>query len=270
MKKNNINAFNLFLIICLISITNIVFGQEVLIKVKKGTIQLNEKSISSTTPSFKLSKTDVIKIPTGALVLANINDKYLEIPAAKSYKSEDILLLNKKSTSSNKRTSKGSIVNTLFIQSVQHTEKNAGITTRGDREPYFYAPLDAIDTLIIVTDTAVLEFGNQTTIVMSNFVVKNLDNGKIYYNDKPINNKIILINLPEGMYSWIGEIKSSELDISYSNFFKVKNEAFESDFFKKINDFKTYLDKETDYSAEMKQVLIKDFYAEQNVYLKDI
>ena len=269
MKKNNINAFNLFLIICLISITNIVFGQEVFIKVKKGTIQLNEKSISSTTPSFKLNKTDVIKIPTGALVLANINDKYLEIPAAKSYKSEDILSLNKKSTSSNKVTSKGGIVNALFIQSVQHTDKNAGITTRGDREPDFYAPLDTIDTLIIVSDTIVLEFGNQTTIVMSNFVVKNLDNGKIYYNDKPMNNTITLINLPEGMYSWIGEIKSSELDISYNNFFIVKEEAFEKEFFKKLNEFKTYLDKETDYTADMKQVLIKDFYADQKVYMKE-
>ena len=270
MKKNNKNAFNLFLIICLITISNIVFGQEIFIKVKKGTIQLNEKSMSSTTPSFKLSKTDIIKIPTGALVLANINDKYIEIPATKSYKTEDILSLNKKSTSSNKGNSKGDIVNELFIQSVQHTDKYAGISTRGvDRDPDFYAPLDAIDTLIIVTDTAVLEFGNQSTKVISNFVVKNLDNGKIYYNDKPMNNTITLINLPEGMYSWIGEIKSSELAISYNNFFIVKNEAFENDFFKKINDFKTYLDKEKDYTAEMKQVLIKDFYAAQKVYLKE-
>ena len=264
MKKNNINAFNLFLIICLISITNIVFGQEVFIKVKKGTIQLNEKSISSTTPSFKLSKTDVIKIPTGALVLANINNKYIEIPALKSYKSEDILSLNKKYTSSNKGNSKGGIVNSLFIQSVQHTDKNAGISTRGgDREPDFYAPLDR---LIIVSDTAILEFGNQSTKVETNFVVKN---GEIFYNNKPTNNKIILINLPAGVYSWEGKIKSLNQEISYSNVFIVKDESFEKDFSKKINDLKTYLDSQTDYSEEMKKSLIIDFYSSEKVYLKE-
>jgi hypothetical protein len=104
---------------------------------------------------------------------------------------------------------------------------------------------------------------------MSNFVVKNLDNGKVYYDNKPMNNTIILVNLSEGMYSWIGEIKSSKLSISYNNFFVVKNEAFEKDFLIKLEDFKKYLNQETDYSDEMKQVLIKDFYAAHKVYLKE-
>lgn len=268
-NSRRIDSF-LFLIFSFL-ITIHANSQDVFIKVKKGTIKLNEKSINSTSSSIKLTKTDVLDLPKSVLVLASIKDKYIEIPTDKTYHFADIIALNKKNNTSTKGKTKGGVVNALFVQTVQHTDKNAGITTRGgDRDPDFYSPLDTIDTLIIVSDTIVLEFGNQSTKVISNFVVKNHDNGKVYYDDKPINNKITLINLPEGMYSWIGEIKSSELAISYNNFFVVKNEAFENDFFKKINDFKTYLDQETDYTAEMKQVLIKDFYAAQKVYLKDI
>jgi hypothetical protein len=266
MKTNKKRSFRLLITICLISVSNIVNGQEIFLKVKKGTIQLNEKTISSTTPSFKLSKTDVIKINSGALVLANINDKYLEIPAAKTYQSEDILSLNKKNTSSNKGKSKGGIVDALFIQSVQHTDENAGISTRGERLDEFYAPFDS---LIIVSDTAILEFGNQSIRVETNFVVKNIENGKIYYDNKPTNNKIVLNNLTAGMYSWEGKIKSSNQEISYSNVFIVKDETFEKDFSKKINDLKTYLDTQTDFSDEMKQNLIKDFYASEKVFLKE-
>jgi hypothetical protein len=268
MKNRKIINSLLFLISSVLITIN-ANCQDVFIKVKKGTIQLNEKFINATSPSVKLTKTDVVKLPIGVLVLASINDKYIEIPADKTYHFADIIALNKKNNTSINRKTKAGVVNALFVQSVQHTDKNAGITNRGDRLPDFYAPLDLTDTLIIVSDSALLEFGNQSTKVISNFVVKNLDNGKVYYNDKPMNNTITLINLPEGMYSWIGEIKSSELVISYNNFFIVKNEAFENDFFKKINDFKTYLDKETDYTAEMKQVLIKDFYAAQKVYLRE-
>ena len=266
-NSRRIDSF-LFLIFSFL-ITIHANSQDVFLKVKKGTIKLNEKSINSTSPSIKLTKTDVLELPKGVLVLASIKDKYIEIPADKTYNFADIIALNKKNSTSTNEKTKGGVVNALFVQSVQHTDKNAGITTRGDRLPDFYAPLDLTDTLIIVSDTAILEFGNQSTKVISNFVVKNLDDGKVYYDDKPLNNTITLINLPEGMYSWIGEIKSSELAISYNNFFIVKNEAFKNDFFKKINDFKTYLDQETDYTAEMKQVLIKDFYADQKVYLKE-
>jgi hypothetical protein len=267
--KNSRRIDSLLFLIFSFLITIHANSQDVFIKVKKGTIQLNNKSINATSPSLKLSKTDVLELPKGVLVLASIKDKYIEIPSDMTYHFAEIIALNKKKKTSTKGKTKAGVVNALFVQSVQHTDKNAGITNRGDRLPDFYAPLDLTDTLIIVSDSALLEFGNQSTKVISNFVVKNLDNGKIYYNDKPMNNTITLINLPEGMYSWIGEIKSSELAISYNNFFIVKNEAFENDFFKKINDFKTYLDKETDYTAEMKQILIKDFYANQKVYLKE-
>ena len=262
-NSRKIDSF-LFLIFSFL-ITIYANSQDVFIKVKKGTIQLNNKSIDLTSPSIKLTKTDVLELPKGVLVLASIKDKYIEIPADKTYHFADIIALNKKNNTSNNGKTKGGVVNALFVQSVQHTDKNAGITTRGDREPDFYAPLDLTDTLIIVSDTAILEFGNQSTKVISNFVVKNLDDGKVYYDDKPMNKTITLINLPKGMYVWEGEIKGYE----FKNFFIIKDELFESDFFKKINDFKTYLDKETDYSAEMKQVLIKDFYAEQKVYLKE-
>jgi len=257
----------LFLIFSFL-ITTYANGQDVFFKVKKGTIQLNNKSINANSPSIKLTKTDVLELPKGVLVLASIKDKYIEIPADKTYHFADIIALNKKNNTSNNGKTKGGVVNALFVQTVQHTDKNAGITTRGDREPYFYAPLDAVDTLTIVTDTAVLEFGNQSTKVKSNFVVKNLDNGKDYFDNKPMNNTITLVNLPVGLYCWTGEIRASNL-IKFKNLFIVKEEAFEKEFFKKLNDFNTYLDKETDYTAEMKQVLIKDFYAEQKVYLKE-
>jgi hypothetical protein len=270
MKLNKKRSFRLLINICLITVSNIVTGQDIILKIKKGSIQLNKKSISSTNPSFTLSKTDVVNIPIGALVLANINDKYLEIPSGNTYQSEDIQSLNKKKSSSNKGKSKAGIVNTLFVQSIQHTDKNAGISTRAsDREPDFYAPLDVLDTLIIISDTAILEFGNQSTTVETNFVVKKIENSKIYYDDKPTNNKITLINLPAGMYSWKGTIKSLNQEISYNNVFVVKDESFEKDFSKKINDFKKYLDQETDYSDDMKQILIKDFYASEKVYLKE-
>ena len=266
MKNSRRIDIFLFLIFSFL-ITIYANSQDVFIKVKKGTIQLNNKSINATSSSLKLNKTDVLELPKGVLVLASIKDKYIEIPADKTYHFADIIALNKKNSTSTNGKTKGGVVNALFVQTVQHTDKNAGITTRGgDRVPDFYAPLD---TLIIVYDTIFLEFGNQSTKVISNFVVKNLDDGKVYYDDKPMNNTITLINLPEGIYSWIGDMKSSELEISHNNFFIVKNEVFESDFFKKINEFKTYLDEETAYSNEMKQILIKELYESEKVYLKE-
>jgi hypothetical protein len=267
-NSRKIDSF-LFLIFSFL-ITIYANSQDVFIKVKNGTIQLNNKSINATSPSIKLTKTDVLELPKGVLVLASIKDKYIEIPADKTYHFADIIALNKKNNTSTNGKTKVGVVNALFIQSVQHTEINAGITTRGgDREPDFYAPLDTVDTLIIISDSIVLEFGNQSSIVMSNFVVKNLDNGKVYYDDKPMNHSISLVNLSEGMYSWKGEIKSTNKKISFSNLFIIKDEAFESDFLRKLEDFKKYLTQETNYSDEMKQILINDFYATHKVYLKE-
>ena len=220
-NSRRIDSF-LFLIFSFL-ITIQANSQDVFIKVKKGTIKLNEKSINSTSSSIKLTKTDVLDLPKSVLVLASIKDKYIEIPADKTYHFADIIALNKKNNTSTKGNTKGGVVNALFVQTIQHTDKNAGITNRGDRLPDFYAPLDLTDTLIIVSDTAILEFGNQSTKVISNFVVKNHGNGKIYYDDKPMNNTITLINLPKGMYVWEGEIKGYE----FKNFFKSLNRLSE-------------------------------------------
>jgi hypothetical protein len=265
MKKNNRVLLNLVLAFFLFSTTNI-FSQTIFIKVKKGNISKNNVKLSDTTSIFKLESKDLLIIPDKAFVIAQRDNTYVEIPKRdKPYTFKEIASI-KTSSKPYKKTPPG-VFESVLKNSMQHTSKNIGAVSRGfDREADFFAPEDS---LTFLSDTIELEFGNEITKVESNFIVKNESENKVYYDEKPLKNKIILSNLPMGVYSWKGTIKSSTEKITYNNIFIIKAAIFKKDFSKKINDFKKYLDEETDYSNEMKQILIKEFYASEKVYFKE-
>ena len=265
MKKNKINALCLVLISFLLNI-NTLNSQSIFIKIKKGNIYKNNEKLTNETSIFKLYKNDTIKVER-AIVIAQIDNSYEEIPKrSKPYTFKEIASLK----SSNKQTKKKSlsVFDVVLTNSLQKNTKNVGLVTRGfSRDSEFYSPLDS---LYILSDSVLLDFGNENTNLLSNLVVKNIETGKVYYDDKPINNEIILFNLPSGVYSWVYTMSTNENNkksiSTYENIFRIPSKDFKYEFYKKYDSFRTFLNDETGFTEDLKTILIKEFYENEKVY----
>jgi hypothetical protein len=265
MKKNKINALCLVLISFLLNI-NALNSQSIFIKIKKGSIYKNNDKLTNETSIFKLDKNDTLKVER-AIVIAQIDNSYEEIPKrSKPYTFKEIASLK----SANKQTKKKSlgVFDVVLANSLQKNTKNVGLVTRGfSRDAEFYSPLDS---LYILSDSVLLDFGNENTNLLTNLVVKNIETGKVYYDDKPIYNEVILFNLPSGEYSWVYTMLINENNkkstSTYENIFRIPSTDFKAEFYKKYDSFRTFLNDETGFSEDLKTILIKEFYENEMVY----
>ncbi len=268
MKKNKIISLSLVLISFLLNV-NTLNSQTIFIKIKKGSIFKNNDKLISETSIFKLDKNDTLKVER-AIVVAQIDKSYIEIPKrSKPYTFKDIASLK----TSDKKTKKSSlsVFDAVLTNSLQKNTKNVGLVTRGfSRDAGFFSPSDS---LYILSDTVLLDFGNENTNLLSNLIVKNIETGKVYYDDKPIYNEVALIDLPTGEYSWVYTMSINENNKKstsiYENIFRIPNSEFKSDFYKKYDSFKTFLNDETGFTEDLKTILIKEFYENEMVFLNE-
>tara|TARA_B110000090_G_C13294987_1_gene413496 strand:- start:206 stop:994 length:789 start_codon:yes stop_codon:yes gene_type:complete len=237
-----------------------VYAQEIILKVKKGIVTKNNMTITQQNPVFRINAEDSIFVSRLSLVLANFGNQFVELPNNRSFKYNEILKLIR----SKKIVKKdASLIRTIFINNMQNIDNNAGISTRSVGKPAnFYEPADSLGFL---TDSIVLKFGNKETKVSSNFQVKNLTNGKVYYDGIPTNNKIILTHLPLGTYLWTGKLETSFTIIEHNNYFIIRDKPSKDIFLKKLAVFNKHLEKEG-FSDEMKELLVKEFYMSEKFY----
>ena len=219
-----------------------VYAQEIILKVKKGIVTKNNMTITQQNPVFRINAEDSIFVSRLSLVLANFGNQFVELPNNRSFKYNEILKL---------------------IRSKKIVKKDASLSTRSVGKPAnFYEPADSLGFL---TDSIVLKFGNKETKVSSNFQVKNLTNGKVYYDGIPTNNKIILTHLPLGTYLWTGKVEASFTIIEHNNYFIIRDKPSKDIFLKKLAVFNKHLEKEG-FSDEMKELLVKEFYMSEKFY----
>ena len=267
--KNRSNVVRFCLFYFMIHV-HAIQAQIIYVKVKKGSIEKNSTIVDYKTPMFKLGSKDVIFVPEGALVIAQNNKRVVEIPKRmKPYTFKEISSL--KSSPKVAKKMPPSVFDVVLKNSMQHTVKAKGATTRGiSRDPNFYAPAD---TFSFLSDTILLEFGNENTSLESNLKVTHMASEKVYYNEKPSDNQIVLYNLPSGIYSWeyslLDNSNNKKTTTTYENIFVVLSNEEKIEFLNNLENFKSYLSHDTEYTEELKTILLKEFYESERIYLRE-
>jgi hypothetical protein len=244
-----------------------VKAQDIYIKVKKGSVIHNSKTINDSNPAFHMRKSDKITVTNGSILSARFGESYFQIPSGKSYTFDDLKNI------SQFNINKSSVFDVIFKNTMQITKNNYGSTTRGtEYEPNYYAP---IDSLLVLDKKFQLEIGNRSTKLKKNITVKNESNGKVIYDEKPENLMVELSNLPAAKYSWTYVIEfikgDSLLEVEYLNTFIVPSEKVRASMLKNYNKFKAQLQeskKNNLITDDFYNILLEEYKMENKIYTK--
>jgi hypothetical protein len=125
------------------------------------------------------------------------------------------------------------------------------------------------DESIILSDSLLLRFGDEATILGSNIVITNESNDEVVYNDIPLANELKLVGLKPGNYYWTYGIELNGKKIQFKNTFLVPADADKQIKLKEISDFKASITNCKDcFNEETKTILLNDFLESNRFYLK--
>lgn len=270
MKQMNYTKFfaQFLFLLTLLIYCHCLEAQDIMLKVKKGNILLNNKNIQLGDPQFKLVPTDKVTVNTGSVLVGNYGSSFFQVPSGKTYSFEDIKKLSKGNIS------KSSVTSEIFIHSMQITKNNYGSSTRGEEnKPDFYSPSDAPNVLSVLDDKFKLVIGNNKTRLLSNIRLVNTDNAKTIYDEKPNNLSVELSNLPDGNYKWTYQIEfdrnDSKVKSSFENSFIIPSEKIKTALLKDYNIYKNQLlenKKKNLISDDFYQILLEEYKAEKKIF----
>jgi hypothetical protein len=266
MKLKEYLKILLFLFLIFIANASLC-AQNLMLKVKKGQVELNGKAITVSSPSFTLKNADKLLVPKGTVVAAIYESKFFELPSGKIYNLTDILNLGKP------LRKQSSLIEVVTKTSMQNVKNQYGSSTRGDeREPNFYSPFD--DPILFVLDENLkLEIGNIKTNFLSKVTVTNYNTKEIIFEGWIENNEIVLSDLKEGEYVWNYKIKYEKdnkvFTSEYSNRFimptKDKKNKLLEDYCRverKLDEM--YNSKEI--SLDMRSILIEEYKSDNRIF----
>jgi hypothetical protein len=260
----------LVIILCFICLNSSLFAQDIFLKVKKGTVTHNSKTLLVSNPAFQMKASDKITVNNGSVLSGRMGESFFQVPSGKTYSFEEVKKLAKGSIS------KSSIASELFTNSMQITKNNYGSSTRsGENDPDFYSPSDAPDILTVLDDKLRLEIGNNKTKLLSNIRLINTDNAEVTYDEKPNNLSVELTNLPEGNYKWTYQIEFDRDDTKFKNSFEnsfiIPSAKNKTVLLKDYNNYKNQLmenKKKKLISDDFYQILLEEYKAEKKIYTK--
>lgn len=206
-NKTKPNLISLFSLMIFLFIANSVLAQEILLRVKKGTVTHNNSKLTLSSPQFQLKSGDKITVSAEAVLVGTVGGSFVQVPAGKSYSFEDIKKMGKGSPV------KASVGNEVFKGTMQKTSNNYGSSTRsGDAAPDSYSPTDTINALYVLDKKFKLQIGNKQTKLLTNIKLEHKNSGKTIFDAKPENKTVELSDLPEGEYTWLYKIEFEKDD----------------------------------------------------------
>ena len=265
------NLIYLFLFLVFPFLTTNLLAQDILLRVKKGTVTHNNSKLTLSSPQFQLKSGDKVIVPAEAVLVGTVGGSFVQVPSGKSYTYDDVKKLAKSATI------KASVGNEVFRGTLQKTSNNYASSTRsGENDPDFYSPSDAPDVLTILDEKFRLEIGNNKTKLLSNIRLINTDNAEVTYDEKPNNLLVELTNLPEGNYKWTYQIEfdrdDSKVETSFENSFIIPSEKIKAAMLKDYNNYKNQLlenKKKKLISDDFYQILLEEYKAEKKIYTKE-
>lgn len=257
MKKNDFKPFLLLIgIIFLFSPSN--WSQDILVKVKKGTVKFKGKAKSSSDQAFVVGQKDSVYLTSGALAVARKGTTVVELTSGKkySYKAINSAISKKKASSS------GNFSDVVFNDKIQKPAgKVYGSTTRssGERLPNHMFPESEV---IVICDTLHIEFGNDWTNPSTAFTLMDavtMDTVQSISLD-PEDKQVVLADLKEGRYKWNVTVRYREENKSVflllENAFSVPSEEYK---FKAREELQQFKNECTDFSEELFEELLSEY-----------
>jgi hypothetical protein len=255
-----------FLTILLLSLFTIgLNAQDIIVKVKKGTAKIGANVLTETSKSLTLKSSDLIEVYTAALVVARQDVIIIELAAGRKYTHADIT----KQIKAKKQSTNGGLATVAFKEPIQRTNPLPikGSSTRNvikDYEPDFFYPYD---NMMIIDQKPQFIIGNNKTQIVSKVLIKNTDNGMIFYDKIPENRVFTLENLPEGNYSWTYTIEYSNSNgkeqVDFVNSFKVPSKEEIKKIVKSLDDTRKELNS---FSPELQELLFLEYCMDNNIH----
>jgi hypothetical protein len=257
----------MILLLLLLASASIITAQDILLKVKKGTVKIGSAMLTESSASSVIKAADIVDIQVGALVIARQDVIVVELHSGKKYTHANIADLIKKK----KQASSGGFADVAFKDPIQKTVTlpQKGSSTRGlegHYKPDFYYPYDSM----LVADTIIhFIIGNKETKVQGPVEIVNINTGETIFKELGKSNRFELVNLPEGDYSWsyLSTYYTStvNMEAQFNNLFSVASSKEKKELNKKIEALK----KETKtFSHEMQKFLLLEYCVENHIYMK--
>lgn len=250
--------------VLVITFTNFSIAQDIYMILKKGTFELNGDVIYKKNALTLLKKEDKV-LNESALIVLNLDNRFVQLPIRdKAYSFSEVnVLFQQKNKTSKKVSDSKSVSSMLFTEHlVKHgSGTSKGSTSRGINDvETFYAPTDS---LIVVEDSVRLQFGNASTYIISNLVVKNmLTNETIYDGKSQTKNSHTLNKLKPGKYSWSYTLSNKA---QFLNVFIVADEDFKKSFQNDLVNLELFI-KEKEFDKDLRELLLDEFYVSKKVY----
>ncbi len=238
--------------------TTLVKAQEVVVKVKKGTVKSKGKTKSPSDQAFVLGTKDSVFVTSGSLAIARKGTTIIELASGKkySYKAINSAISKKKASSS------GNFSDVVFNDKIQKPSgKVYGSTSRssGERLPNHTFPENNV---IIIDDTLQIEFGNDWTTPTTPFVLINTTTMDTLQNlplDAETKN-VVLSDLQEGKYKWNVTVRYREetksVFLILESTFSVPSREYKTKSQKELMAFKAEC---SEFSTELFEELLSEF-----------
>jgi hypothetical protein len=261
----------LFLFLVFPFLTTDLLAQDILLRVKKGTVTHNNSKLTLSSPQFQMKTSDKVIVPAEAVLVGTISGSFVQVPAGKSYSFEDIKKLSKSSAS------KASVGNEIFFGTMQKTSNNYGSSTRsGEPEPDFYSPSDSPDILYVLDKKFKLQIGNKQTKLLTNIKLVHKNSSKIIYDAKPDNKTVELSDLPEGEYTWSYQIEfvrnDSDIQQKLSNVFIIPSESQRAQMLNDYNNVKKELAENLNIkliSKDLYDILLSEYKENKKIFITE-
>jgi hypothetical protein len=233
-------------------------AQDIVVKVKKGTVKFKGKVKSSSDQAFVVGPKDSVFVTAGALAVARKGTTVVELTSGKkySYKAINSAITKKKATSS------GNFSDVVFNDKIQKPAgKVYGSTSRssGERLPNHMFPEREV---IVICDTLHIEFGNDWTNPSTDFTLTNASTMDTVRSIslEPDDKLVVLADLKEGKYKWNVTVRYREENKSVflllENTFSVPSEEYKSKAREELWQFKNEC---ADFSKELFEELLSEY-----------
>ncbi len=262
-------AFNTIIkmILLLIASAPVISAQDILLKVKKGTVKIGSAILTESSASSVIKVADIVDVQVGALVIARQDVIVVELHSGKKYTHANITDLIKKK----KQSSSGGFADVAFKDPIQKTASipQKGSSTRGIEAHYkhdFYYPYDSM----MVADTIIhFIIGNKETKIQGPIEIVNSNTGETIFKEINKSNRFELSNLPEGDYVWsylsTYYTATENLETQFSNIFTVASSKEKKEINKKIEQLKKEI---KSFGLEMQKFLLLEYCVENHIYMK--
>jgi hypothetical protein len=234
----------------------LAFGQKLEVFVKRGSVQFagSNHSVGSI---LNIQENQRIDINPGALCMAKREGNIKELESGRKYTFDELVETLKKSKSFTE-----SFVKTITTQQLNQ-KKVAGIATRGQEVNVVeYSP---IEMAVILSDSIMLTVGHPPLVLVQPIKVYRFGGGDTLFLEN--NGLSYSIGTPPepGIYVWTYKVQLGKNLGTADNAFVVPTEQVRKCLIHGIN---AYTESISVFSAELRELLLQEYYALQKVYLR--